>query len=358
MTIILFIAILGILVLVHEGGHFLAAKLSGVRVDEFGFGFPPRLLSRRRGETLYSVNLLPFGGFVRIAGEEGNADDEPERNFSRKPLLKKLGMLLSGVGMNWLLAAVLFGVIAVAGAPVAVPDDEGFAGASVTITGVAPGSPAQNAGLSTGDTIVAVAPGRSAPQSVSRIDVVQEFLRSHGDEEVQMTVRRGQTEMTVSVVPRKEPPDGEGPLGVSLARVAFVSHPWYEAWWRGAFLAGMMTVSLADGFVDMLRTAFTDGELAEGLSGPVGIAALTGEVRTLGFIFLLNFIALLSLNLALINVLPIPALDGGRVVTVVLEKLTGKRIPTKALAWVHAAGFIVILFFVMALTVRDVRQLL
>jgi regulator of sigma E protease len=358
LTILLTIGILAVLVLAHEGGHFFAAKRAGVRVDEFGFGFPPRLLSRRRGETTYSLNLLPFGGFVRILGEDGDRQEDPERNFTRKPLWVQLNILLAGVAMNWIVAAGIFGAVTIIGAPIAVSDDEGFPDAAVTITAVAKGSPAERAGIKTGDAIVAIRSTEASLDPVHRISDVQELLRKEAGKELTLVLRRNGEERTVELTPRISPPEGEGPAGVALVRLASVSYPWYEAWWRGMFIAAMMTVTMAQGFADLLLKLLSGGNIGGELAGPIGIAAITGEVRTLGVLFVLNFIAMLSLNLVLLNALPFPALDGGRALTAVIERVSGKRISPRLLAWFHAAGFTLLMVLILLLTIHDLRTFL
>ena len=358
LTVLLFIVILGILVLAHEGGHFLAAKLNGVRVHEFGFGFPPRLWARRHGETEYSVNLLPLGGFVRIAGEDGRDEGtERGRSFSEKRFLVKFTMLGAGVAVNWMIAAFLLGTLQIFGAPIAVSDAENIA-ANVTVSAVAPASPAASAGLLAGDTIIGLAAedGSAVPATIRE---VQKFLSIHAGKEVRLTLRRGEDEpRTLSAVPRTQPPEGEGPLGVALVRVAKVSHPWYEAPFRGVFVAASLSIAVVQGLGDMVGSLLADGRLAEGITGPVGIAVATGQVQTLGFGALLAFIAVLSLNLAVLNAIPFPALDGGRVAIAALEGLFRRPFPLRVVAWFHAAGFTALMAIVLLITYRDVRNLL
>jgi len=383
MNIILFIAILALLILAHEGGHFWAAKRAGVYVHEFGIGFPPRLFAWRKGETEYSVNLLPFGGFVRIAGEDGSTasthstgstsslqassgqarspqggtdenDIPPERNFVNQPLVTKLGIVLAGVAANWLLAALLLGALQTAGAPIAVPDDEAVTSAQVTITNVADGSPAEEAGIIPGDTVRELSSGAET-LIPSRISDVQSFIEQHTGEAMGILVSRGEETRALTVVPRTDPPEGEGALGVALARVAHVRYPWYEAPWRGVFASLSLTVTLVEGFGETIGTFVREGRAVEGLAGPVGIAYLTGEVRSLGLLFLMNFVALLSLNLAVLNVIPFPALDGGRAAVALIEQVRGRAISSRILGRVHAAGFALLIFLLLAITVRDIQ---
>lgn len=357
MTAIIFIGILSALILIHEGGHFFAAKRAGLLVHEFGIGFPPRLYAKKFGETEYSINLLPFGGFVRIEGEDGQKGESGQkksRSFADQPLMTKLWILLAGVAMNWILAALLFGGLQIIGAPISVPDNETIAGARVTVTTVRDETPAAVAGLSIGDTITALAVDGKIT-AINHIFEVQQFMEAHGDRTVTMTLLRNTTERTVSITPRANPPKGEGPIGVALIRVATVQYPWYEAGVRGVFLAGSLTISLVEGFVETIRTLIVEGRAVDGLAGPIGIAYITGEIRSLGPLFLINFIAILSLNLAILNAIPFPALDGGRAVIAIMERLRGRTLSLEILGRVNAAGFIVLLILIVAITIRDIR---
>lgn len=364
-TILLFIIILGVLVFVHEGGHFVAAKLSGVRVDEFGLGFPPRLFAHRRGETEYTINALPFGGFVRVFGEDGRIPDASSltgehdtRSFALKSFSAKMQILFAGVAMNWILAAVLFGILQVIGAPVSVPDDEAAPHALVTIADVSRESPAALSGLVLGDTILALRSSDAALEHPQAIADVQSFIQTHRGKDIELLVQRNRETRTVHVTPRENPPKGEGALGVSLLRVASVAYPWYEALWRGFFVAVSLTFSLFAAFGDIAHDFFVDQRVTDGLAGPVGIAVLTGDALSLGVVALLNFIAILSLNLAILNALPFPALDGGRVALIVVEGFLRRPLPARGVAWMHALGFALLIAFVIAITVRDVRNLL
>lgn len=349
-TALLFIAVLSVLVLVHEGGHFFAAKRAGVRVHEFGFGFPPRIWSRTRGETTYSINALPFGGFVRIEGEDGGTPSgDPERSFAAKPARTKLLILLAGVFMNWVLAALLFGVVEAFPHPVA---------SGVSIASIRDGSPAAEAGFFEGDRIVRLdAAGDDAVRPRSVYDA-SSFIREHRGKEIVFTVKRGENALRIPAVPRRDPPAGEGWLGVQFTQEStIVSTPWYEAPLRGALVTGSLTATLIGAFGDLVAELVVEGRMPEDISGPVGIAALTGEVRALGIIALLSFVALLSLNLAILNTLPFPALDGGRVAVVFAEALLRRPLPQRTLAAVHAAGFAALILLLIVVTVKDVRTL-
>lgn len=361
-TIFLFIIILSGLVLAHEGGHFLAAKRAGVRVEEFGLGFPPRVWGIRRGETLYSVNLLPLGGFVRVAGEDGipHAANAPDthRLFATQPFHVKVWILLAGVAINWFIAALFFGGMQVAGTSIAVDDSDALEGAVVAILGVAQNSPAANAGIALGDRIVAFQAPDGISLSPTKLSDVQAFIQTHAGKELQVTLLRNGEERSVSLVPRLEPPEGQGPLGVSLQRITNVSYPWYEALWRGFFVSVSLSIAMLQGLGDVVHDAFVEHSVPDDLSGPVGIAALTGDAASLGFAALIHFIAILSLNLALLNAFPFPALDGGRIAVAAVEAVIRRPLPARGMAWFHMAGFLLLIFLLLAVTVQDVQKLL
>lgn len=356
-TTLLFILILGVLVLVHEGGHFLTAKRFGIKVHEFAIGFPPKLFSRKKGETEYSINLLPIGGFVRIEGEDATdpAAQEDPRSFASKPLHMKLAVVLAGVVINWVVAALIFGFLQTQGAPVAIADTDEATDASVVIAQVAEGSPGDEAGIMLGDSIVALEAAGERLET-TKAGEVQEFLAKHVPDEVAFTVERGEETREVVVPPRGEA-GTEAPVGIFIERVTIVAHPWYEALWRGTFVALSLTWVFAQGFFEIFRNLFVSGELAEGVAGPVGIAVLVGEVRTLGATFLLNLVAIFSLNLALLNLLPIPGLDGGRAVLATAERFSPRTISKKGLAYANALGLALVLLALVLITIRDVQSL-
>ncbi len=353
MTVVIFIAILSFLVLAHEAGHFFAAKRAGVRVHEFGLGFPPKIYGKQIGETEYTINLLPLGGFVRIEGEDG-AKTNDARSFANKPFGTKLLILLAGVMINWMLAAMLLGVVQTVGTAVPIADTQYGENARVTIASVAKDAPAGIAELSIGDTIKSITTS-SGMVEISRIDEVQEVLGGHAGEEVTLVISRNDVLRTVTLTPRENPPKGEGAIGVALIRVATVRYPWYEAPWRGVFLAGSLTIAMLGSFGDMLKTLIVEHRAVEGLAGPIGIAYLTGEVRSLGALFMINFIAILSLNLAILNALPFPALDGGRAVVAFIEKIRGRAISARLLGRVNATGFAILLVLIVAISIRDIQ---
>lgn len=367
-TILIFIVILGLLVFVHELGHFIVAKRSGMKVDEFGFGFPPRVFGIQKIEgrlrlvwgtkqsvksdtTIYSINAIPLGGFVRIVGENNDAPDNPE-SFTNKPFFPRLLTLVAGVLMNVLLAWLLVSVGFIHGLPVAIDAGQQFehggtfSGGQVAIVEVQPNSPASEANLRPGDVIVQL-----GTDKVETIDQVQSYIGSHKGQPVTFQLKRGSNIETVQVTPLASPPAGSGPTGIALSSVGLLSYPWYWA----PIEAARTVISQLVGIVTGLYSVIVSGHGFESLGGPAKIAQLTGEVADLGFIYLLQFTAFLSLNLAILNILPFPALDGGRVLFLLIEKVRGRKNNQTIEQIANTAGFLLLLLLMVAVTVNDIR---
>lgn len=363
LTVIIFVIILGLLIFVHELGHFIAAKKMGVRVEEFGFGFPPRIFGVKRGETEYTVNWIPIGGFVKMTGQSdfevgdhGEAKKDPRSFVARKPW-RRVIILCAGVAMNFLLAAVLLSVGFMIGLPSAVGDNLP-AGAQVTdqriqILSASSGSPAEAAEFRSGDTILSL--NDFVPESVA---AVQDYIQQHVDLKVMVKLERGPEIIEQAVTPRSTAPSGEGPLGIMLAETARVSFPWYQAIWQGFKATGELTVQIVVAFGNLISALFTSGQVSGDVAGPVGIAVLTGQVTKLGFVYVLQFTALLSINLAIINILPFPALDGGHLLFLLIEKIRGGKSIKQAKVEniIHLVGFAFLLVLIALVTYRDLGK--
>lgn len=353
-TILVFVGILLVLVLAHEAGHFWAARKVGVKVEEFAFGFPPKIFSYIRKGTTYSFNWLPLGGFVRLKGELDGDRTDPE-SFVSKKFWQKTVVVVAGVFMNVLVAYVLITGGLIIGFPTAL-DEQDIALAKnikVQIIQVLPDSPAAQADLKPGDTIKQV-----NGVSYLKLSEVQKAISDAGDNNVSLLIARGSENINVEAHP-KILTEGEGRyvIGVGLAQTGTVSYPWYEAVWRGALGTWRLGVEIVKGFGSLFSNLIIHRQVPQDVAGPVGIAVLTGQVVDMGWLYLLQFAALLSLNLAIINILPFPALDGGRWLFIIIEKLRGKPNDERIEAYIHNAGFAILMVLVVLLTYRDVARL-
>lgn len=353
LTIIVFAVLLLALVLVHEWGHFIAAKRAGCKVEEFGFGFPPRLFSWTWHGTRYCLNLLPLGGYVKIEGEDMQEASPPPTSFASKSAGWRILILSAGVAMNVVLAFGLLSVQAGIGVPTLVTEKNGheLKDLKTYILDVAQRSPAAEAGLKSLDRVV-----RVNSLSNPTIEQVQRGIAEAKGKEVTLEIERQGQHQTLTITPREAPPPGEGPLGVSLAEAGLSTTPAWKAPLVGAQRTGEMLLAIVTQFASIIHKLATGGGVGETLTGPVGIAVYTNEVTSMGLPYILEFGALISLNLALINILPLPALDGGRILFVVLEKIAGRRFPSKVEQITHTVGFALLILLMVLITFRDVRK--
>jgi len=351
-TLILFLVVLSLLVFAHEFGHFIVAKKSGMKVEEFGFGFPPRAFAIRRGDTEYSVNWIPLGGFVRIKGESGQHRGETD-SFSSKPAWKRFLVLIAGVTMNLVLAAVLLSAGFMAGLPTAI-DGDMPAGAVVEeakmrVVTVAEGSPAARAGMEAGDELVSM-----DARTFDSAEAAREYIKEEGDDGIEVVVKKDDGAfVTVTVASEDIANIDVHGLGVGLVRTGLVSFPPHLAVYHGVTATVSYTVEVVRSFADLIKNLVVHQTVSVDLSGPVGIAVMTGEAASLGFTYLLQFAALLSINLAVVNVLPFPALDGGRILFLAIETLRRKAVDQRLEAIVHNVGFVLLMLLVVLVTYRD-----
>lgn len=361
MTLFLFLVILAVLVLVHEAGHFFVAKFFEIRVDEFGFGFPPRLFSVMRGETRYSVNLIPFGGFVKICGEDPTEEikeHEAHRNFSRKPRLAQAAVLIAGIVGNFLLAWVLLSVGFVMGTPAPVGAQWGVSvqNAALTIVEVLPGSPAARAGLQVGDTILSFSQGtRALTHPVP--DAASAFISDTKNGAVEVQGERKGKMFSLSITPTNAILSDRPAIGIAMDMMGVVRLPLYRAVFEGAKLTVFLSEEVGQSLAGFARDAFVGKANLKNLSGPVGIAGLVGQARTEGVASLLTLASLISINLALINLIPFPALDGGRLLFVAIEAARRKAIPPKIAQYANAVGFVLLLLLMAFITYHDIARL-
>jgi regulator of sigma E protease len=342
-TILIFLGILAVLILAHELGHFATAKAFGIKVEEFGLGFPPRLFGFKRGETLYSLNAIPLGGFTKMAGEE---DPKVERSLASKSVGTRVIVLSAGSIMNFLLPILLFAIAFM------VPHD--IATGDVVVAEVAPESPAVAAGIEAGDIILSL-----NDEPVRSIGDLHIYTQLNLGKEVNLVVRHSNEVVEeVQLIPRWKPPPGEGAMGVTVSMpevtITRQSYPFWEAIPLGIS-------ECLDTFVlfknEILKWFI--GATPVQVTGPVGIAQLTGEVAQAGLSPLLLFAGFISINLAIINILPLPALDGGRIVFVLLGWIRrGKRISPQTEGLVHAIGFAILIATMIAITYQDIIRIM
>lgn len=372
-TILIFILILGLLVFVHELGHFFTAKKSGVRVEEFGFGLPPRAIGIQKkdgkwrfvkqdysadkepkAETVYSLNWIPLGGFVKIKGEEGGAVSDPD-SFANKPIWKRAIILSAGVIMNFILGAALLGIGFGIGLPQAL--DGGTLKYAVVrdettqIVQVIDGYPAAKAGIAVGDEILTI-----DGQKISSEAFLRSYIEKSEGKELVLKIKRGDKELDAKATPVPLKETGKPGLGFAFIETGIVSYPWYLAAWKGVEMAGFYAREIAVAFYNLIANLVVHQEVAMDLSGPVGIAVLTGRVARLGIIYLLQFAAMLSINLAIINIFPFPALDGGRLLFLAIEKIRGRAMNQKIESLAHTVGYALLMLLIVAVTYHDVSK--
>jgi regulator of sigma E protease len=344
LAIVAFLVILIILVIAHELGHFITAKLRGVGIIEFGIGFPPRIWGIKRGETLYSINALPLGGFVKLAGEE---DPKVARSLASKGYGTRILVLAAGSVVNIVLPFVLFSI--------AFMLPHSTINYPVTIDQVAANSPAALAGIKAGDTVLKI-----NGDSISNSADVQRAIQLNLGKEISLTIQHSDlTIQTVSLVPRWKPPQDQGATGVLLSQppasptITSQSLPFWKAVPAGISECYQTLVLFKNEIVKWVI-----GATSPQLTGPVGMAQLTGEVARAGFSPLVEFAAFISINLGIVNILPLPALDGGRIAFVILEMIRrGKRVSPKTEGLVHLVGFVLLITLILIVTFGDISNI-
>ncbi len=367
LTALIFIAVLAVLVLGHEFGHYVAARRSGMRVLEFGFGLPPRAVGWKRvgkrwrrvsaraqdtddDATIYSLNYIPFGGFVRIFGENGEEGTDA-RAFNRRPWWPRVATLAAGVFMNVVIAFALYTVLFTAGLPAGfasvddVPAGATLAHREVFIGMVQPSSTSASAGLKVGDVVTSIDGTRYTDGADMRT-----YVLAHAGKTFAVEIRRGSERIKLDLPSKGNLAPGEGATGLLLGTGGQLRYPWYLA---PAKAAELTVTQIGEVFNGLYRIVTGNISLKQ-VGGPVQIARLTGEARSLGWQYVVQLAAFLSLNLAVLNILPLPALDGGRIALLVVEKLRRKPLSQRLEQKINGYGFAFLLALMLLVTVKDI----
>ncbi len=375
LTVITFIIVLGILVLFHEFGHYIAARIFKVKAEEFGFGYPPRIFGFVKDDngqwkkvgrkedagkyknTVWSLNWFPIGGFVKIKGEDENQLVEPDSLGSKK-IWQKIVILFAGVFMNVVLCVLIFAIGFNFGMPSAINEQVISQAKSIThqqvqVVVVQENSPAQSAGIQIGDVL-----NKVDEQKIKSIDVLQSYINQQANQEVNLTISRLDKQINLQVTPQvSKELDNRAVIGVGLAETGLVSYPWYQSIWKAILTTYQLLIAMLTILFEIIKSLFTADRIPTQIGGPVAIAQITGQYARMGIIYLMQFTALLSLNLAILNILPIPALDGGRILFFIVEKFRGKPIRQHTEAAIHNIGFLLLMLLVLYITVKDVLRL-
>jgi regulator of sigma E protease len=352
--IIIAVSSLVALMVIHELGHFLIARKFNVKVEEFGIGIPPRIIGKKIGETLYSLNLLPIGAFVKIYGEDEKIKDP--RSFSEKSIFQRAMIILGGVIAFWIVAFLILSFIASTGVPTVVADEEDYPLAQVMITRIQADSLAQSAGLIPGDIIKSIHFQESTFE-ISKAGELRNLIQKFEPNQLELTVNRGEQELKISI----EPLTQERLIGVELSRVVNKKYPFYQAPIQGLLMTGRLTklilVTLGDAGARLITRRSVPGEIQ--IAGPI---AIVGEVFVgaleKGLFDYLMIVVILSISLAIFNLLPIPALDGGRLLLLIIEKIKGSPINAKVEKTLIAFSFFILVGILILVTIYDVQRLL
>lgn len=345
MDLLIFFVILSILVLVHELGHFLTARSCGVAVEEFGFGLPPRAIKLfERSGTLFSLNWLPIGGFVKLKGEDSGKDTVTPDMFYAKPMRVRAYVLVAGAVMNFALGVVVFGAVyTYLGIPTKTD--------RVRIDVIAKDSPAEKAGFLNNDWI----------KGFGRTDDLVRYINENKGKEITLVVDRAGKEMNLKLTPRENPPAGEGAAGVVLSNTELIKYPWWQMPWRGA-LVGITEAfawgkEILGGMGSLVMNLVKGNGMSSDISGPVGIYQVSAMVAKGGIVPILQFLGVLSINLGILNLMPFPGLDGGRIAFLGIEKIIGRERKDRFEGTVHTWGMIFLMGLMALITMRDVWRL-
>ena len=355
--LILVVAFLSLiaLMIIHEFGHFIIAKKFGVRVDEFGIGYPPRIFGKKIGETIYSINWIPLGAFVKIYGEEGGLDDY--RSFTNLKIWQRVLIVIGGVAAFWIAAIIIFSIVFAMGAdlPVGDNDVQGLVNPQVKVVGVSQGSPAGQVGIKIADSIKDIKVG-NLDTKINKIADFQKITGENKGKEITLTIERNGKTFDVTLTPRINPPAGEGAVGVGLERMATLikKTTWYMAPIQGATYTWQTTVNALTGLYSTFAGLLSHKGLPQGaaFAGPLGITVFLANAASYGVGFFLYFIGIISVFVAIFNLFPIPALDGGKLIFLLIEKIKGKPVSAQVEQGITMVFFIILICLSLFITIK------
>lgn len=360
-TLIIAFFSLIVLMIIHEFGHFIIAKRFGVRVDEFGIGYPPRLFGKKFGETIYSINLLPLGAFVRIYGEDGDSAKtrslDDYTNFSNLVIWKRVLIVIGGVAAFWIASIVLFSIVFAIGANIPIGDEDiaGLTDARVRIISVFNNSAAKKAGILRNDVISGFKIGGEEIKT-SKITEIQNIVRENSGKEITLLVNREGKNLDMFLTPKPLNQEGQAVLGVELERVGTLikKHPWYIAPFKGLVYTGEITLKAFEGIYSIFTSLFRGKGVPEGaeLAGPIGITIFLARAVDFGTGFFLYFIAAISVFVAIFNLFPIPALDGGKLLFLAIEKIKKRPVSVKVEQSITAVFFFILIIMSIFVTIQ------
>lgn len=360
-NLLAFLLVLGILVMVHELGHFLAARFFHVRVDKFAFGFPPKIWSKKAGETEYTINLIPFGGYVSMYGEDGDGKKDP-KSFTAKRAWQKAIILGAGVVMNLILAWLIFTCFYLFGGQAILPGMDQFKGVvnneHVYVTQINPGSPAAQNGISVGDVIYSIN-GDVVHNNITVSNDIQIATAKDAKKPVTVVFEHKGQKIQKDMVTYVETVSGQHfqAIGITMAERGTTQAKWYLAPFVALLETGKIIWLTLVGIWSLISGIFTKFQISNEVGGPVAIYSYSGVFARLGLWAFAQFIAILSVSLALINILPFPALDGGHIAILSAEAITRKKIDDNVKQAINNAGFGLILLLMVALVYRDLANL-
>ncbi len=360
MSIIIFIIVLAVLVFVHELGHFLAAKISGIRVDEFALGFPPTLFSKTVGETKYSLNLVPFGGFVKIHGENPDEDSttgpDASRSFSSKNRFIQAFVLLGGIIFNILFAWIILSIGFTVGMPPLTQEashSQYIQTSGIEIRSLKAGSPAEMGGFMVGDVIKKITLQTQVLDNPESSEPIQQLIQGSEGKELTFTMSRKGVSKELRVTPSENVVAGKYAIGIEMGQDALVKAPFPISFVEGAKETVNITKMVAAGLSDFVINIFKGKPDYSQVSGPVGIVRVIGSALKLGFSYVVGLTAIISINLAIINLVPFPALDGGRLLFVIIEGIIRRPLPQKFVNYVNIGGFLILILLMVVITGKD-----